>query len=100
MKTFFKIAELLVSIQNSQFRTSTVLRKLTSGKPSVFNHLIDLNPCRPPALRFADRGHFHSSWCRPSRGGIVSANYFATQFVLFSMASKKQGSQTLDSTLT
>src|SRR5260370_11742222 len=96
MKTFFKIAELLVSIQNSQFRTSTVLRKLTSGKPRVFNHLIDLNPCRPPALRFADRGHFHSSWCRPSRGGIVSAKKVKTQFPSFSSTCRETPPQPLD----
>jgi hypothetical protein len=55
---------------------------LTGGKPCIFNHLIDWNPL-PPALRFADRGAFYPFWCRPSRGGIVSAIYHATLFILF-----------------
>src|SRR5260370_30886688 len=54
-------------------------------------------PVNPPCSASRSTAVFHSSWCRPSRGGIVSARNFPTRFVLFAITSQKTGAETLDS---
>ncbi len=48
-------------------------------------------PVNPPCSASRSTAVFHSSWCRPSRGGIVSAIYFVTRFGLFATICQKPG---------